>query len=410
MLRRWKLKPLSWLAAVVLPLALAGCLLHNRQVHTPTSAGLDTNNLIDPSAQIDSHDALRQLNPRPVVPGTVTSRSTGKRSVLCLSGGGAYGAYTVGVLYGWSCLGTRPCFDVVTGVSTGALIAPYAFLGSSYDQHVRELYTTMDARDIYKLKPVTGVFSESFASNRPLARKLNEQVTPQMMAAVAREHAKGRRLYVGTSEMEGHRFVVWDVGAIASGGRPEDLELIKKILLASSAIPGLFPPTRIPVTVNGEFFTELHVDGSVQQSVFFRPPVDQPGQSPQDVDVYVIVAGKLYAGKDTITPRSVRIALQNLQTFSYAHTRGDLFRIWSVCQMTGRKYYLTALPANYPAPESMTDFDREEMTGMYREGVRQITQGIAWRTTPPGLEPGEDPLVRSSTDLTVVPRSTVVLP
>ncbi|MFT3880195.1 MAG: patatin-like phospholipase family protein [Gemmatales bacterium] len=316
----------------------------------------------------------------------------------------------MGVLYGWSCRGDRPCFDVVTGISTGALIAPYAFLGSGYDQQIKNLYTSIDANDIYRLKPVTGVFSESFATNRPLARMLNEQVTPEMMAAVAREHARGRRLYIGTSEMEGHRFIVWDVGAIASGGRQEDLDLIKKILLASTAIPGLFPPTRIPVTVNGECFTELHVDGSVSQSVFFRPPADQPGQSPRDVEVYVIVAGKLYADKETVTPRSVRIAFQNLQTFSYAHTRGDLYRIWSICQMTGRGYHLTALPADYPAPASMTDFEREQMTGMYQEGVRQVLAGTAWRTTPPGLEPGEDPLVRSSTDLTVVPRSTVVLP
>lgn len=410
MSRRRILKPLPLMAAVVLPLFLAGCLLHNRPVHSPTSVGLNTNDLIDPNSQIDSHDALRQLSTRPTIPGTVTSRTSAKRSVLCLSGGGAYGAYTVGVLYGWSCQGTRPCFDVVTGISTGALIAPYAFLGSSYDQQIKELYTTMDARDIYRLKPVTGVFSESFATNRPLARKLSEQVTPQMMAAVAHEHAKGRRLYVGTSEMEGHRFVVWDVGAIASGGRPEDLELIKKILLASTAIPGLFPPTRIPVTVNGECFTELHVDGSVSQSVFFRAPADQPGQSPQDVQVYVIVAGKLFADKDTITPRSLSIAFQNLQTFSFAHTRGDLFRIWSTCQLTGRGFQMTSLPVSYPAPASMTDFDREEMTGMYQEGVRQIMQGTAWRTTPPGLEPGEDPLVRSSTNLTVVPRSTMAIP
>jgi predicted acylesterase/phospholipase RssA len=290
------------------------------------------------------------------------------------------------------------------------LIAPYAFLGSAYDQQIKELYTTMESRDIYRLKPVTGLFSEAFATNKPLARQLDESVTPPMMAAVAREHAKGRRLYIGTTEMEGHRFIVWDLGAIASGGRPQDLELIKQILLASTALPGIFPPTKIPVTINGECFTELHVDGSVSQSVFFRPPVDQPGQSPRDTQVYVIVAGKLYADQETVNPKSVSIAIQNLQTFSYAHTRGDLFRIWSTCQMTGRGFHLTALPKDYAAPASMTQFNPQEMAGMYQEGVRQVMQGSAWRTTPPGLEPGEDPLVRTGTDLIHVPRSTVVLP
>lgn len=402
---RRNLNTLPLMAVVVLPLLLAGCLLHSRPVHTPTSVGLNTNNLIDPAAQIDSQDALRQLHSQ----GRLTSRTTAKRSALCLSGGGAYGAYTVGVLYGWSCRGDRPCFDVVTGVSTGALIAPYAFLGSSYDQQIKELYTTMDARDIYRLKPVTGVFSEAFATNRPLARRLDEAVTPQMMAAIAQEHAKGRRLYIGTTEMEGHRFIVWDMGAIASGGRREDLVLIKQILLASTAIPAIFPPTKIPVTVNGECFTELHVDGSVSQSVFFRPPIDRPGDSPRDTEVYVIVAGKLYADQEPVNPKSVSIAIQNLQTFSYAHTRGDLFRIWSTCQMTGRGFQMTALPGDYSAPASMTEFDRQQLTGMYQEGVRQVTQGTAWRTTPPGLDPGEDPLVRTSTELIHVPRSTVVL-
>lgn len=401
-----KLNTLPYLAAVVLPLLLAGCLMHSRSTHTPTSAGFNTNNLIDPAGQVDSHDALRQLNSQAIL----TSRTTARRSALCLSGGGAYGAYSVGVLYGWSCRGDRPCFDVVTGISTGALIAPYAFLGSAYDQQIKELYTSMDSRDIYRLRPVTGVFSEAFASNRPLARRIDETITPQLMAAVAGEHAKGRRLYVGTTEMEGHRFVVWDIGAIATYGRQEDMVLIKKILLASTAIPGIFPPTRIPVTVNGECFNELHVDGSVSQSVFFRPPLDRPGESPKDTQVYVIVAGKLYADQDPANPRSISIAIQNLSTFSYAHTRGDLFRIWSTCQMTGRGFLLTALPADYSAPASMTDFDHQQMTSMYQEGVRQVMQGTAWRTTPPGLNPGEDPLVRTSTDLVNVPRSTMVLP
>ena len=246
---RRRLNTLSFVAAVVLPLLLAGCLLHSRPTHTPTSVGLNTNNLIDPAAQIDSHDALRQLNSQAKATGSLTSRTSAKRSALCLSGGGAYGAYSVGVLYGWSCRGDRPCFDVVTGISTGALIAPYAFLGSAYDEQIKQLYTTLDAKDIYRLKPVTGVFSEAFATNRPLARQLDEAVTPQMMAAVAREHAKGRRLFIGTTEMEGHRFIVWDMGAIASGGRPEDLVLIKRILLASTAIPGIFPPTKIFLNV-----------------------------------------------------------------------------------------------------------------------------------------------------------------
>lgn len=402
MLRRRSI--ISW-ALVPLLLLLAGCLLKAQQLHTPTSAGLNTNNLIDAASQVDSQDALRQLHAQlPKVPAVTTSHSS-KQAVLCLSGGGVYGAYSVGVLCGWTQTGTRPCFNVVTGISTGALIAPYAFLGSSYDPVIHELYTTMDERDIYRLKPVTGAFSESFASNRPLARKICEMVTPKMVAAVAQEHRQGRRLYIGTTEMEGKRFIVWDIGAIACQGRQQDIELIKQVLLASTAIPGIFPSVKIQVTVNGECFTEMHVDGSVTQSVFYRPPAEQPGVPASNTQVYVIVAGKIYADPEPITPRSLTIAIENLATFSYAHTRGDLFRIWSTCQMTGRGYHQTALPAGFPAPKSMTHFDQVEMTNMFNEGVKQVTQGTAWRSTPPGMEPGEDPLVRSSTDLMVVPRT-----
>lgn len=397
--------PSPAIALAMLSLLFLGCLHHGTGLRTPTSEGLNTNNLIDPTAQIDDMDVAR-FRERMT---SATSHSASKRSTLCLSGGGAYGAYSVGVLHGWTQRGDRPCFDVVTGISTGALIAPFAFLGSSHDAQLQELYTSVDSRDIYRLKPVTGLFSESFASSRPLAKKIEELVTMEQMAKLANEHAKGRRLYVGTTEMEGHRFVVWDIGAIASNGRQQDLELIRKLLLASSSIPGIFPPIRIPVTVNGQQFTEFHVDGSVSQSVFFRPPVEQEAGSSQGTQVYVVLAGKLYSDPQAITPRSLTIAMQNLTTFSYAHCRANLFRIWSLCHLTGRQFHMTSIPEEFPAPRSLVDFDPAEMTAMFQEGRRQMLQGTAWRTTPPGMEANESTLVRGSADLIVVPRSNGIV-
>lgn len=395
--------PIRAMVTLLLPAILCGCLIHRHQ-NTPTAAGLNTNNLIEPFGQSTVPASLTSLQNQPVQ--TISA----KRHVLCLSGGGAYGAYSVGIICGWTSRGDRPCFDVVTGISTGALIAPYAFLGSSFDDQIRELYTTVDNRDIYRLRPVTGVFSEAFASIRPLACKLDQAITPPTLAAIAREHSKGRRLYIGTTEMEGHRFVVWDVGAIACRGRAEDVDLVKRILLASTSIPGIFPPVRIPVTVNGQAFTEMHVDGSVSQSVFFLPPTvkshSQEGNAGQpSTMVFVVVAGKLYADPDSVQPRAVTIARENLEGFGYAHSRGDVYRIWSVCSNHGFGFQLTSIPTSFPAPTSMTQFDREEMTKMYQEGVRQIMSGAAWRSTPPGMGPGEDPLIRSSTDLMHVPRS-----
>ncbi len=390
---------------VMLSLLFLGCLHHGTGPRTPTSAGLNTNNLIDPSAQAEDAEVARFRERMRSVPTHVAA----KRSTLCLSGGGAYGAYSVGILQGWSQRGDRPCFDVVTGISTGALIAPFAYMGSNYDALLQELYTTIDSRDIYRLKPVTGLFSESFASSRPLAKKIEELLTMEQMAKLAQEHARGRKLYVGTTEMEGHRFVVWDIGAIASNGRPQDLELIRKLLLASSSIPGIFPPVRIQVTVNGQQYTEFHVDGSVSQSVFFRPPTELEADAPQGTQVYVIIAGKLFADPQATTPRSLTIAKQNLMTFSYAHCRANLFRIWSLCHLTGRHFHVTSIPEQFPAPQSLVDFDPTEMTAMFQEGRRQMLQGTAWRDTPPGMEPNESTLVRGSTDLIVVPRSNGIV-
>lgn len=381
----------------VLPGLAGGCLLRSRDEQSPTTAGIQTNDLIDPQSQ--------PANP-PTLPAQLTSQQKPAHAVLCLSGGGAYGAYSVGVLYGWSCRGDRPCFDVVTGISTGALIAPFAFLGSGYDQQLRELYTTVDSRDIYRIRPITGIFSEALATNRPLERKIDEMITPQMMQSIAKEHNRGRRLYIGTTEMEGHRFVVWDMGAICSRGQPGDHDLIKKIMLASSALPGIFPPVRIPITVNGQPYVELHVDGSVSQSVFYQPAQSRAGGTSH---VYVIIAGKLYADAEEVNARAISIAFDNLLGFSYAHTRGDVYRIWCQCHLQQNLFHLAAIPGTYQLPRNMTEFDHKSMTALFQEGVRQITQGSAWRDTPPGNGPGEDTLIRSSTDLIAVPRTLGVV-
>src|SRR5262249_10189312 len=156
-----------------------------------------------------------------------------------------------------------PAFDVVTGVSTGALTAPYAFLGPKYDGELKRFYTTLETRDVYTLRPVRGLVTESLADNAPLAEQIDMVLTPEIIAEVAEEHRRGRRLYVGTTELESRRFVVWDLGAIACRGTPRDRELIKSILLGSCAIPGFFPPSKIGVTVNGRPYTEQHVDGGV---------------------------------------------------------------------------------------------------------------------------------------------------
>ncbi len=179
----------------------------------------------------------------------------GRRPVvnfLALSGGGSDGAFSAGVLGGWTAFGTRPEFDVVTGVSTGALTAPFAFLGPKYDAALKDVFTTSDTQDIAIMRPVRGLIGgDSLASNAPLAKVVAHYVTPKFLAEVAAEHRKGRRLLIGTTNLDAERPVIWDMGAIASSGSAEALELFRTVLLSSAAIPAVFPPGFIKVAADG---------------------------------------------------------------------------------------------------------------------------------------------------------------
>ncbi len=378
---------------------------------SPLAAGYNPVELVDPTAVAAEHESL---DTRALYAAAETVRSAvrpaghrppTKRSVLCLSGGGAYGAYTAGVLCGWTERGDRPAFDVVTGISTGALAAPLAFLGKDYDGDLRTFYTTLKNEDLYRLRrSVRAVFADSLADTGPLAAKVAEVITPATLARLSAEHAKGRRLYVGTTELESRRQVVWDVGAIAARGRPDDLDLIRKVLLASAAIPGFFPPVTIPVTVDGKQLAERHVDGGVSAALFYRPPhlaaADRADPAAlTDTDLYMIVAGKLYADPNPVKPWSLSIAGEAVSAMIYAGSRGDLMRLYTACVLTGMRYHLAAMPADFAAPTSSTDFNPVDMKRMFDLGAVTAKDGTAWRATPPGLERGEGTFPRQGTDL-----------
>jgi hypothetical protein len=408
---------LLFCALVIVALATGCRAARERWVpSSPVKAGLNTNNLVDVAAQTEAEElsdvkrmfAMAEKQKRMATPEQLARR----RSVLCLSGGGSYGAFSAGILCGWTASGDRPgCngrpnFDVVTGISTGALIAPLAFLGPEHDDEVRRFYTTVTKRDIYKAQPIRGLFSIALADNTPLANMVEAMLTPEMIQKVADEHRKGRRLYIGTTELEGKRFVYWDMGEIACRNCPGDRELLKKILVGSAAIPGFFPPSKIPVTVDGKEYVELHGDGGTSVSIFFRPPYVPPEQRTPEgldlagVDVYLIVAGKLYADATPLKERSLRIATGSVTTALYDQARGDLQRMYLVSLVTGMNYHMASIPPDFPAPTSATTFEIKPMTEMFNEGYRLACCGQAWRNTPPGVEPGESPLERRGTDLT----------
>jgi hypothetical protein len=397
--------------------AAVGCLGRLRDQPTPIEAGYNPVELLEPVGEQDADTQLSLKDLYTVAEQWRQARRPAvlppERNVLVLSGGGSYGAFSAGVLYGWTQAGTRPTFDVVTGVSTGALIAPLAFIGPECDEQLRKVYTTLRNNDIFRIRKTVRLLFlavDSLADNSPLANVIEEYVTPAVLARVAAAHADGRRLYICTTELESRRPVYWDMGEIATRGTPADLRLFQQILLASSAIPGFFPPVRIPVTVDGQELEELHTDGSVSTALFFRPPHVPPNcrDNPEKTclygsNVYTLVAGKLYVDPDRVRPRALSIASTSASTLIYAQTRGDLLKLYTACLLTGMNYRIAAIPPDMLVPFSSTDFDAEKMQGLFERGRAWATTGPGWRTTPPGIEPGEEAFLRAGTNLTRVP-------
>ena len=297
------------------------------------------------------------------------------------------------------------------GVSTGALVATLAFLGPDNDAELRRVYTTLRTEDIYtKRKGLKALLSESLADNAPLRAQIARVLTPDAVARLAAEHQKGRRLYVGTTDLYGRRPVVWDVGAIAVRNAPGACDCITNLLLASAAIPAFFPPVEVPVEVDGQRFVERHVDGGVTMNVFFRPPqvppdlrLKPPAEFLFGSDMYIIVAGKLYADAEPTKASTLKIAAGSVSTLIYADTRAELVNMYTAAMIAGMNYRLAAIPPEFPAPASSTTFNPEQMARMFEEGRRQVRANTAWRDCPPGTPESEILPQRGGTKLHRVP-------
>ena len=312
-------------------------------------------------------------------------------SGLAISGGGANGAFGAGILCGWSDAGTRPRFKLVTGISTGALIAPYAFLGSAYDAELKAAYTTVSTKDIARIKPLLSFSSESLADSSPLADRLAQDVDETMLADIAAAHARGQRLYIGTTHMDAQRFVVWNMGAIAASGHPGALVLFRKIMLASASIPGVFPPVYIEVEVDGQTYDEMHVDGGVITQVFFDgvmldikraarmfgsgPTLPSTGQ------VYVIRNGKVNPEPQHTPRKLLAITGRSVSTMIKAASINDLIRIYQFAQRDNVEFNYVGIPDDFRF-ESDEVFDPEEMNALFEISYQMGLGGDFWEKTP----------------------------
>lgn len=341
--------------------------------------------------------------PTPVPPGVVVcgpgyadETMRPPRHVLALSSGGLYGAYSTGFLAGWGKTGTRPEFDVVTGSSVGSLIAPFAFLGPEFDGVAMDLYTGVRAEDVFRIRAwVTIPFKDAVASSAPLKKLIGSQVRPELLARIAEEHRKGRRLYVATTSLNTRRLVVWDMGEIAglpSGGA----ELFRDVLLASCSVPGMLPPVPFVMpTADGGTVHELHVDGGVTSPLFvppgvFRAAAGNPEGGPvlpgANGNVYAVVAGKLFPDVGPVRRRVLPILGATTESVMYASCRAEVGNLYGQSLISGMRFHLTALRPDVTVnAETLMSIDVAEMQNLYREGERDGVSGPAWQYAPPDL-------------------------
>ncbi len=317
-------------------------------------------------------------------------------AMLAISGGGDNGAFAAGFLNGWTKEGTRPEFKLVTGVSTGALIAPFAFLGPAYDKKLKEFYTNISLKDIAKKRSVLAVVTnDAMADNTPLKNLVKKNVDQDMLDAIAAEDAKGRMLLIGTVDLDARRPVIWNITKIAASRRPGSLELAQSLLIASSAIPATFPPVMIDVEVGNQKYQEMHVDGNTAAQVFVYPAavrlkeVAETAGVHRERTLYLIRNARLDPEWAQVERRTLPIAAQAISTLIQYQGIGDLYRIYSVTQRDGIDFNLAYIPPTFDTPHK-AEFDTVYMRALYDVGYGLAEKGYTWTKKPPILIPGSE--------------------
>ena len=325
----------------------------------------------------------------------VSQKRTGPvppQSSLVLSGGGEHGAFGAGLLVGWTASGTRPEFFYVSGVSTGALMAPFAFLGPEYDGILREFYTEVTAKDIYRPRPMfKRLFSVSMTSTKPLRKRIRRYIDKKLLDAVAAECAKGRLLLIGTTNLDAKKSVTWYMCKIASSGDPGALKLFQDVLIASSAIPVQFPPQLINVELQGKTYQEMHVDGAVMSQVLSDPPSLKPREVAETAGVasspetlYVIENCQLRLPGKEVKTNILDIATHAISCLYQAATIAELDVVYDYVRENDIAFKLAYIPHTFDVPSS-GEFDRDYMDRLFDFAYDLAAKGYPWETMPPNF-------------------------
>lgn len=308
---------------------------------------------------------------------------------LAISGGGAGGAFGAGLLLGWTEAGDRPEFQLVTGISTGALTAPFAFLGPEYDHVLKEIYTDYSTKDLLKKRsPFNAFTSDAMYSTERFQELIARYYDEDVLEALAVEARKGRLLNIGTTNLDVGRPVIWRITAIAASDYPDRLNLIRQIILASASIPAAFPPVAIEVEANGELYDEIHVDGGTSSQVFLYPTaLDVPRfleklASPTRPTVYIIRNSRLDPSAAIVDRKLLPIASHSISTLIRSQGVGDLYRIFALAERDNLDFNLAHIPAIFEdTPNEL--FDPVWMQKLFDLGYKMGKAGYPWKDAPP---------------------------
>ncbi|MBN9335294.1 patatin-like phospholipase family protein [Devosia sp.] len=280
--------------------------------------------------------------------------SDGRIDFLTLSGGGINGAYGAGYLMGWTRTGTRPEFEVVTGISVGAIIAPLAFLGTSQDGRLMEVYRSLTTATNPKTNFLAALLgSSSILDNAPIRAAIEKAVDQEILDLIAKAHREGRRLYVGSTNLDAQRPVVWDIGAIANSNDNNRLELVRSVILASAAVPTVFPPVLIEVASGGQRYSELHVDGGVTEQVLLMPGGWGKVGGSGNAWLYVIFNGVVDASAATVQPSGMALIGRSVPTLLKYLGRANLAELANSARTSGVQYRMTAIPGDFPESDGI---------------------------------------------------------
>jgi predicted acylesterase/phospholipase RssA len=333
-------------------------------------------------AAVERHMAVRGLPATAPLP---------ELDLLGISGGGENGAFGAGLLNGWTERGGRPTFFLVTGISTGALSAPFAFVGPSADAQLKSVYTDITLADVLVQRGYTAaIWNDAMADNSPLFRTISRHLDEAMLAEIGRAYAGGRLLLIGTSNLDAQMPVIWNIGAIAQSGHPRALDTVRRILLASSAIPGAFAPVLFDATLDDRPYQELHVDGGAFAQVFLYPPSVSRFRRERmarrlpvaPTRAWVIRNARLDPEWASVDRRTLGIAGRAITSMIAAQGLNDVLRIYNAAERDGVDFNLAYIGRDFTV-EYDKPFEQSYMRPLYEYGWQRALRGDAWVKRPP---------------------------